>query len=140
MDKNKESNEQMIIPEAQQDLGVPEEQHFDKKTSLLKLSVGGLVSNLAIKEKWNKDAGRYDQPAPVYSIYFTESYKDEVGAMKTEYRMIPIPKNPQAFKLIGEHFLALSKLVEGLELEKASQVDDIAAAEAALARFKAPMK
>ena len=51
-DKSKdEGKQQNIIAEAQQDLGVPNEPHYDRKTPLLMITVGSVTSNLSLREK-----------------------------------------------------------------------------------------
>lgn len=139
--KNQNSNgsgsKQNIIVEAQQDLGVPNEPHYDKKTPLLKMTVGPITSNLSLTEKWDDESGGYKSPVPTYSLYFEERVRNDEGRMERSFTQIPLPKNAAAFKQIGEHFLKLAKAAEGLELERsANAVDDLDRALDALKVYK----
>lgn len=134
---NSNAAKQNTIVEAQQDLGVPNEPHYDRKTPLLKLTVGTITSNLSLTEKWDEDLGSYKAPVPTYSLYFEERVRNDEGRMERSFTMIPLPKNAAAFKQIGEHFLKLAKAAEGLELERSvNAVDDLDKALDALKVYK----
>lgn len=126
-----------VIATAQAALGEPEERHDPQKTSLLKLSVGSLVSDLKLVSTWDDASKSYGEASPAYSIYHVERMVGEDGRPTNKYVNIPIPKNADAFRQIGNHFLQLAEAAEGLELERSSpSVDDLGAALAALKKFK----
>lgn len=128
---------QSVIAEVQQDLGIPQEQHFDKKTPLLKITIGSITSNLSLTEKWDKVADAYAAPVPSYSFYFEQRVRSDDGRMERDFTMIPLPKNAEAFRQLGEHFLKLAKATEGLELERSTgAVDDLDRALDALKAYK----
>lgn len=131
------------ILQAQSELGVPQERHFDKKEILLKAESGNLVSTLALKEKWNEEEQRYEDPVPAYSLYVTEDViKDE--KISKSYHMVQLPSvTPDVFLKLSQHFADLAKAVEGVEIgrQRASEVNDLNSAVAKLQKFKvAPKK
>ena len=136
-EQNSNTGKKNPIVEVQNDLGVPNEPHYDRKTPLLKLTVGSVTSNLSLTEKWNEDEGGYRPPVPTYSLYFEERVRNEEGRTERSFVQIPVPKNSAAFRQIGEHFLKLAQAAEGLELERsANAVDDLDRALDALKIFR----
>ncbi len=125
-----------IIPEAQKDLGVPEDRHFTKKEPLLKITLGSLVSNLAIAEYYDEKTGSYQPPRPAYSFYFTERVKSADGSVTNRTTNIPIPKDSESLRSLGEHLIKVAKAIDGLELSRSNDVDDFDAALKKLESFK----
>ena len=130
------------IQQAQSDLGVPQERHFDKKEILLKAESGNLVSTLTLKEKWNEEEQKYDDPVPAYSLYVTEDViKDD--KISKSYHMVQLPSvTPDVFLKLSQHFADLAKAVEGVEIgrQRASEVNDLNSAVAKLQKFKVIQK
>jgi len=130
------------IQQAQSDLGVPQERHFDKKEILLKAESGNLVSTLTLKEKWNEEEQKYDDPVPAYSLYVTEDViKDD--KISKSYHMVQLPSvTPDVFLKLSQHFADLAKAVEGVEIgrQRASEVNDLNSAVAKLQKFKVTQK
>lgn len=130
------------IQQAQADLGVPQERHFDKKEVLLKVEVGNLVSNLVLKEKWNEELQQYDDAVPAYSMYVTEDVVEDTKISK-KYHIVNLPAvNPEVFNKLSKHFADLAKAVEGVEIgrQRASEVSDLNSAVAKLQKFRVVSK
>lgn len=125
-----------IIPEAQKDLGTPEERHFTKKEPLLKITVGQITSNLALAQYYDENSHEYLDPRPAYSIYFTENVKGSDGSISRKITSIPIPKDSASIRALGEHLQMVAKAIDGIELSRSSDVDDLSAALEKLKAFK----
>ena len=135
--EKKNQTQNLIIEEAQKDLGTPVEKKYTKKTPLLKASFGSIVSNLAIAEYYDESTDSYRPPEPSYSFYFMEKVVDSSGSPSNKVINIPIPKDAATFQAIADHFAKLAKAVEGIEFKKAaSSVDDLDAALSALKVFR----
>ncbi len=131
---NEKSN---IIPEAQKDLGTPQQQHFAKKEPLLKASFGTITSNLALTQRYDEEIGDYADPVPTYSLYFEESVLDQNGKPSRKFTNIPLDKDSETIKAFAEHLLKVSKAIDGLNLKRqATAVDDLDAALSKLKQFK----
>ena len=135
------------IQQAQSELGAPQERHFDKKEILLKAESGNLVSTLALKEKWNEEEQRYEDPVPAYSLYVTDDIieeRDGKQRISKAYHIVQLPSvTPDVFLKLSQHFADLAKAVEGVEIgrQRASEVNDLNSAVAKLQKFKvAPKK
>ena len=131
--KNVQKNE--VIDTIQQSLGTPQEKHFAKKEPLLKCTVGQITSNLSLAQYYDDASQSYRDPEPAYSLYFMERVKDQSGSISNKITSIPIPKDSESIRVLGEHLIKVSKALEGIELKSSSSdVDDL---EAAMNRLKA---
>lgn len=132
-----QNNKANPIEELQQTLGTPQEQHFTKKTPLLKITLGNLTSNLALAEYWNEEEQSYNAPVPAYSCYFMDKVQQADGSTRNKTTMIPIPKDKESIRAFGEHLIKVAKALDGIELKSSSSdVDDLDAALVALKQFK----
>ena len=131
---NEKSN---TIPEAQKDLGIPQQQHFAKKEPLLKSTFGTITSNLALTQRFDEELGDYSDPVPTYSLYFEEQVKTADGKMERKFTNIPLEKTSESLKAFGEHLIKVAKAIDGIELTRsAASVDDLDNALNKLKAFK----
>ena len=127
----------IIIEEAQNDLGKAEERHYPIKEPLLKNTFGSIVSNLSLTKYYDEDSGSYNDPVPTYSLYFTENMVGADGKPVTKYTNIPLPKDSESVKAFADHLLKVAKAIDGISLRSsAAAVDDLDAAMSKLNRFR----
>lgn len=131
--KNAVKNE--TISAIQQSLGTPQEKHFTKKEPLLKCTVGSVVSTLSLAQYYDEKSQSYQDPVPTYSFYFQELVKDGSGKVSKNTVLIPIPKDQDSLRTLGEHLIKVSEAIKGIEFKSSSSdADDL---DAALDRLKA---
>lgn len=132
---------QSAITEVQRDLGAPHDRNENRKEPLLKIRVGDVMSNLSLTERYDSTTGRYLPPEPTYSIGFTEKIRKADGSIESKYNSIPIPKDSESLRALGEHLVKVAKALEGIELRSSSQeVDDLDNALNRLKQFKSSGK
>ena len=103
-----------VIGNIQQTLGTPQEKHFAKKEPLLKCTIGQITSNLSLTQYYDDASQSYRDPEPAYSFYFMERVRDQSGAMSNKITSIPIPKDSESIRALGEHLIKVAKALEGI--------------------------